>query len=66
MTLNPNNLNLKSEVETLKSSIDRTVNIKALYNEKINQRNKIMTLERTIIGLKEENSKLKININRGV
>ena len=52
LALNDKNLNLKQEVETLKSSIDRTVTIKELYQEKINQRNKIMTLEKSIIQLK--------------
>lgn len=40
--------------------------IKELYNEKINLRNKISSLEKSIITLKEENTNLKIKINRGI
>lgn len=50
----------------MKTSIDRCVTIKELYNEKTNLRNKISILERNIIGLKEENQNLKIKINRGI
>jgi hypothetical protein len=57
---------LKKEIAVLKSSIDRCVTITELYNEKINLRNKISSLERSIITLKEENTNLKIKINRGI
>jgi hypothetical protein len=53
LQVNSNNLNLKEEVKTLKSAIDRAVTIKELYNEKISLRNKISTLQRTILGLKD-------------
>ncbi len=66
LSSNPNNQHLKKEIEALKSSIDRCVTIKELYNEKINLRNKISSLEKSIITLKEENTNLKIKINRGI
>lgn len=57
---NPNNQHLKKELETLKVSIDRCVTIKELYNEKINLRNKVSILEKSIIKLREENENLRI------
>ena len=57
---NPNNQHLKKELEILKVSIDRCVTIKELYNEKINLRNKVSILERTIIKLTEQNENLRI------
>jgi hypothetical protein len=53
LVTNPNNQHLKTELESLKVSIDRCVVTKGLYNEKINLRNKVAILERNIIQLKE-------------
>lgn len=47
-------------------SIDRCVTIKELYNEKINLRNKVSILEKSIIKLKEENENLRIKNYREV
>lgn len=47
-------------------SIDRCVTIKELYNEKINLRNKVSILERTIITLKGQNDDLAIKNYRAI
>ena len=50
---------MRKELSNIKNSIDHCVTIKELYNEKINLRNKVSTLERYIVNLKEENQGLK-------
>ena len=49
LAVNPNNLSLKKELETMRKEIGHCSTIKELYYEKINYRNKIQILEGQII-----------------
>lgn len=55
---------MRKELANIKNSIDHCVTIKELYNEKINLRNKVSTLEKQIVNLKEENQALKTKNQR--
>ncbi len=63
---NPNNTQLKRDIDNISKTIKKCVKIKELYYEKINLRNKITSLEGDKLALQEENRNLKINVSRGI